>query len=316
MRGKFEFNGGEAVIRTSAPMEYAVFINGRRIFCGLVKAFSFHRYYDETEITDCLLHGENTICILSFDGSAVAEVICGRETVFETDETWKIKKYDAIECKTAHLCAPLEPQRRFEEHFNAVMDKGIEGRSYDDSEWNYAEILFEAEATENFAGKASGNMSYAKEIISILGAEFPKGFGFRLFNEKRQINPVSKMCMEVCGISVISECDFTAEVRCLETSFFVNGEEVSDFASFKKGENFILAINSGYVPEMFIYANGLTITDCVVESFETSEKCFAWAYPHLPFEGTDTEQRLSQTKKVCNYSEFLKMKPIQSFREM
>ena len=54
MRGKFEFNGGEAVIRTSAPMEYAVFINGRRIFCGLVKAFSFHRYYDVTEITDCL----------------------------------------------------------------------------------------------------------------------------------------------------------------------------------------------------------------------------------------------------------------------
>ncbi len=271
MRGKFEFNGGEAVIRTSAPMEYAIFINGRRIFCGLVKAFSFHRYYDETEITDYLLHGENTICILSLDGSAVVEVICGRETVFETDETWKIKKYDAIKCKTAHLCAPLEPQRRFEEHFNAVMDKGIEGRSYDDSEWNYAEILFEA--------------------------EFPKGFGFRLFNEKRQINPVSKMCMEVCGISVISECDFIAEVRCLETSFFVNGEEVSDFASFKKGENFILAINSGYVPEMFIYANGLTITDCVVESFETSEKCFAWAYPHLPFEGTDTEQWLSQTKK-------------------
>ena len=75
LRGDFEFDGGNAVIRTSAAAEYAVFINGKRIFCGLVKAFDFHRYYDETEITDYLIPGKNIICILSLGGEAAAEVV-------------------------------------------------------------------------------------------------------------------------------------------------------------------------------------------------------------------------------------------------
>lgn len=307
LRGDFEFDGGNAVIRTSAAAEYAVFINGKRIFCGLVKAFDFHRYYDETEITDYLIPGKNIICILSLGGEAAAEVVCGGKTVFETDESWKIESCAAIEPKTAQLCAPLEPQKRFEEHYDASKNNDITSPEFDYSGADYAKVLFEAAATENFGGKPSGNTVYAKETVSVLGAGLPNGFGFRLFNNERKENPVSKMCMEVYGISVTAEHDFTAKVKCMEASFFVNGSMVSDTVSFNKGENFILAVNSGYAPEMFIYGAGLKISDCAVQSFETSKKCFAWTYPYSPFEGTDTERKIFEIKRAVSFSEFMKI---------
>lgn len=58
------YSGERAVLKISVCGDYTVFINGRYVASNQYADFSHYKVYDEVDITDFLVTGENTVCFL------------------------------------------------------------------------------------------------------------------------------------------------------------------------------------------------------------------------------------------------------------
>lgn len=63
---KVFFSGNSAVFRISVCGDYTLFINGKYVASNQYGDFPHYKVYDEIDITDFLVTGENTICILAW----------------------------------------------------------------------------------------------------------------------------------------------------------------------------------------------------------------------------------------------------------
>ena len=61
---KYQSNGGKVVLRIAAEMNYIAYVNGRRAAFGQYPGYRNEKYYDEIDITDYSVHGENELRIV------------------------------------------------------------------------------------------------------------------------------------------------------------------------------------------------------------------------------------------------------------
>lgn len=62
----FISNGGKTTVKISARGDYTLFINGRYVSSGQYADFEYYKTYDETDITEFLHDGTNTIAVLGW----------------------------------------------------------------------------------------------------------------------------------------------------------------------------------------------------------------------------------------------------------
>ncbi len=63
---KINYNGGKAVVRVSACGDYTLFVNGKYSSSNQFGDYAHYKVYDEIEVTDYLVKGENTLCFLGW----------------------------------------------------------------------------------------------------------------------------------------------------------------------------------------------------------------------------------------------------------
>ncbi len=61
--GKFNFDGAKATFTVCAEMDYVLHVNGRLAGFGQYAGYPFEKYYDELDITDLCVNGENTFTL-------------------------------------------------------------------------------------------------------------------------------------------------------------------------------------------------------------------------------------------------------------
>lgn len=173
-RKKFRYDNNEkTVIGITADTRYLLYVNGETVCRGPESGDSFRKYYDRIDITDFLHQGENCIAvkvihypvgdegIRPFDFGAVGFVrsVYGGLCVFcaegnvqvETDTSWKWKMDNSYSFKLSKKAR----QAGDTERINADQyPQGWISLEYDDSEWENAKIIQEAD--ENVSASKYG----------------------------------------------------------------------------------------------------------------------------------------------------------------
>jgi len=294
----FSTDGKEEVfVDISALDRYILYINGRLVSRGPVRSHNFEKYYDSIDISQFVITGKNNIVILSqyvYQCGVYACIRSRNGMICETDNTWKTKKYDALDSMTNACCPPLEPARLNEEWFDARVDLDVFYDDYDFSEWDNAVYVHEeyGKIIPQRGGLCSGEIVYPKRYMGAAAAEESKWFGFRLKNLDRKLNPVRSCAGEVYIFNIRSESKKTVDFSSgYVTKCSINGEPVKGKAVLKAGDNLFTAYyyDSGSDPYfVFKTDNGISISEIETGEFKAKAGVlnlkpdsvfFAWAYP-------------------------------------
>lgn len=325
LRNTFMANAADTLLKITSMGEYEVYINGRFVMRGPTRSYKFYRVIDTVDISKFICNGKNTIAVLSMylerGGIALQIESCGK-CVLKTDESWKIKKYDAIIDDTYECSPPLEPMRRNEENINAGKDIGIFDCDFDVSDWRladnmgYSDIIY----ADCDGGCLADDFVLPKVVLAITGVRNKAGAGFRLKNKNRIKNPVTMGHAEAYAGVILSEENKTCNLISESCEVYINGKKVDGRTTLQKGKNFICCISTDAITEPELFFEELNEIDFeeilyhgtrvkwLVTSFETSEKCYGWAYTYDPFLGNDTKYRLENIKKAISVKEFLSIK--------
>lgn len=63
-RRSFDYSGGQALLHLTADSRYTLFLNGKRLGQGPVRAWPNHWRYDSYDLTSDLHQGRNTLAVL------------------------------------------------------------------------------------------------------------------------------------------------------------------------------------------------------------------------------------------------------------
>ncbi|MBO4980043.1 MAG: hypothetical protein J6D16_06515, partial [Clostridia bacterium] len=58
-----QFSGEKTEIKLSVDSDYTLYVNGKFVSCNQYRDYPFYKIYDEIDITDHLVKGENAIAI-------------------------------------------------------------------------------------------------------------------------------------------------------------------------------------------------------------------------------------------------------------
>lgn len=322
LRSTFTADAADTVLKIASMGEYEVYINGEFVLRGPTRSYKFYRVIDAADISKFIHSGTNTIAVLSMylerGGTAAQIDACGR-CLLKTDESWKVKKYDAIIDDTYECSPPLEPMRRNEENIDARKDIDVLGRDFDDSDWCCADDMGYSDITyaDCDGSCLTDDFVLPKAILAITGVRNRNGVGFRLKNKHRIKNPVTMGHAEAYAGIILSNENKSYGLICESCKVYINGKETGNKAELQKGRNFICCISTDAITEPELFFEGLQNIDFedilyrgthvkwLVTSFETSEKCYGWAYTYDPFLGNDTKRRLDSIKKATSVDEFV-----------
>ena len=143
-------NYGCVKLHISADSRYFVWINGRRIGFGPVRAFAEGWRYDTYDITDIIHSGDNVVAVLIIHYGAptfqyvparaglVAEIECDGEVLISSDSSW----LGAPHLAYARRAPRIACQQGFAEIFDASREPiGWTQVEFDDSGWEYAKEI-------------------------------------------------------------------------------------------------------------------------------------------------------------------------------
>ena len=133
----------------SADTRYQLFINGKLIGRGVPQSQPFYQYYDEYNLDDKLIKGENCIAVVVYHlgtlpdtrGGLLLEITGPEdETVVKTDATWRVKKSPAWQQNTySYLPNRVTP---FQEFFDARLEPlNWKEISFDNYCWLHSTIV-------------------------------------------------------------------------------------------------------------------------------------------------------------------------------
>ena len=252
----------EIKICISAETKYKLYINGRFVSYGSIQSQPYYKYYDEIDVTEYLLEGENTICVHAYylgtvDGIApglLCEMTGGAgEYIAGSDSTWKCKRDEAHRSDTYSYLPNIAVP--FQEHFDAgafPTDWLVAG--YDDSEW---------EPSKEYINK--NNSSYATlsgPWSNLVKREIPLMLLYDLLPEK------IRMTEEHIGINARSRHDdisinLSAKGKPVEYSEITDSENLlksKGTAVFKSSSNHMDKIFDGYYNPSIVLDFGKVIT--------------------------------------------------------
>ncbi len=133
----------------TADTRYRLWINGRRVADGSVQSQPYFQYYDEHDVTDHLIAGDNCIAILGYHqgiqphtrGGVLAEGVDGNgHTLVATDGQWRALACDAWRSDT--YLAKMNRAFPFQEHLDLRrLPMDWQHASFDDTQWGRAEVI-------------------------------------------------------------------------------------------------------------------------------------------------------------------------------
>ena len=141
-RRNFDYNGGAAWLHLTADSRYTLFLNGKRLGQGPVRAWPNHWRYDSYDLAPDLSDGRNTLAVLvnhwgegNFQYLAappglLAQLELEDETVL-SDNSWLAAPDAALQSNVPRISV----QQGFEEQFDARQDDSWTRPDYDDSVW-------------------------------------------------------------------------------------------------------------------------------------------------------------------------------------
>lgn len=144
----FHYSGGPAMLHLTADSRYTLWLNGRFLGFGPVRAWPNHWRYDSYDLAPELREGENVLAVLvnhpgegNFQylprpAGLLAQLELSGETVV-SDASWLAAPAPAWPAVTPRISC----QEPFEEHFDARLDDGWLLPGYDASGWTAAELL-------------------------------------------------------------------------------------------------------------------------------------------------------------------------------
>ncbi len=147
-RRDFDYNGGRALLHLTADSRYTLFLNGKRLGQGPVRAWPNHWRYDSYDLAPDLSTGRNTLAVLvnhwgegNFQYLAappglLAQLELDGETLL-SDASWRAR----VEPARVSNVPRISVQQGFEEQFDARQSDDWTGADYDDSVWPRATIL-------------------------------------------------------------------------------------------------------------------------------------------------------------------------------
>ncbi len=299
----------DVFIDISALGEYILYINDTLISRGPTKSFDFCKFYDSIDISSAIKDGRNIITIFSHkieNGGIYAKVYNENNVICETDESWKIKRYEALYSNTACICPPLEPICRSEEHFDANYDTEILSKNYDYSGWKNAEHI---NIKKSFIKKCpqwfpKNTVIMPKNVMCVTALRKESGYGMRLVSEVREKNETTKCAYELYACEVISKTGFSAN-SISKGTLYVNGIKAEKEVNIKEGKNlFVIHYNDGADAEIFITTEEkLQFSDWYVYNLDSNEKFYAWNYVSDIFLGTDTREYVESITKKTEFSQ-------------
>ena len=83
----FTYASGKVILRLSAETDYIVYLNGKRILYCQFASYKNKKYYEEEDITECCLQGENTLLItVRYEGiESACHINCGAGLIYSVE---------------------------------------------------------------------------------------------------------------------------------------------------------------------------------------------------------------------------------------
>ena len=145
-------NFSEVSIHVTADSRYSLYVNGRYVGFGPVRAFTHRWRYDSYDITPYVKPGANAVGVLvqSFGhstfqylnarGGLLAQVECDGGVVAATGDTWRGAEHPSYSRQTPRVSC----QQGWAEDFDARVDPlGWAEPGFDDSTWEPAQVIGE-----------------------------------------------------------------------------------------------------------------------------------------------------------------------------
>ena len=141
-------NFDKATVRISADDYYKLYINGRFVTQGPAPGYHFNYYYNEIDVSDFLVKGENIIAVHTYYQGLVNRVwvSCDKRHGFvfdmcvddnlvcESDESWKCAYHTGYT-----ECGKFGYETQYAEVYNAgAPECGFENFDFNDSDWDNA----------------------------------------------------------------------------------------------------------------------------------------------------------------------------------
>ena len=275
---------------------YYLYINGSLVSRGPVKSYNFAKYYDSIDISEFVNKGKNSVAIVSrfvSEAGIYTRIFDSENLLLETDESWKTKKYDALDSLTEAKCPPLEPVRLNDECFDARKDSDVLLPDYDFSSWENAVFVHEeyGKIIPTAGAASSGEILYPKRFMGAFAVGESRDFGFRLKNPLRKINEIRKCAAEIYFFVINSDAERELEFSSGNTEkCALNGEIITSAARLKKGENlFVAYYYAADADPYFVFKNTKSLDfekittkngkrDAAVFSLKPDDKYYGWAY--------------------------------------
>jgi hypothetical protein len=150
-RRTFQYSNGKAILHMTADSRYMLFLNGKYLGQGPVRAWPNHWRYDSYDLAPELREGENTLAVLvnhwgegNFQyipapPGLLAQLELESETI-ASDASWLASPEVALRSDVPRISI----QEAFEEQYDARLADEWTLTSYDDTNWQSAAILREA----------------------------------------------------------------------------------------------------------------------------------------------------------------------------
>ena len=264
----------------TADSRYYLYVNGRKIGRGPMRSWPFELSYDEYEIKDMLINGENVIAILvTHFGTSTSQYIEGRagvicqvdfyknKEVFKriiTDKTWKNIEHRGFVQQNMRINMSLP----WIEVFDAsLFNDGWKNIDFSDLIWNSSTEIGEYGMQpwgslvprdipnltwQSYYPARVSSIQVVKPVGQHICVDFNNSFYPALYNSK------DKMQLGILCTCINSPCDMRGEIHLLKKwpeskeRIKINGEEyifeIGEFekeVELNKGENFFMVDISG-----------------------------------------------------------------------
>ncbi len=311
---------GEAMLEISALGRYVLYLNGQYVCRGPVRSYEFEKCCDMVDVGAFLNKGENTVLILSQHlsfGGIYARLTIEQRVLFETDQTFCCKRYDALRADTAVGCPPLEPIAMNEEWYDAKLAQQFEEEN--ELGWTKASFVHEefSRLMPNKGGLLGEMTVYPEKYMGGAAVLQPSYLGVRIKNPNRIFHKVRKYASEIYFMVIQSSKEQEVHMKKNHTArCTLNGVLVEDVLPLKQGDNlFVFQYFDSLGDCEFIFEKGENISFAQLElngvtsiawlqNLEMNDLCFAWAYPDIdPYQGTKSRALIDRVVKVASFEE-------------
>ncbi len=243
---------GEYLMNITSYGYYKVYINGCFVNAGPCRSFDYKKSYDRIDVTEYIKNGKNQIAVIAMHlehMGILLELQLDNKKIVATDNTWKVMRNMCFSEKTFGDCAPLEPIRAEEEHYDNRKSEPWMEMDYDFSSWDNAVAISDGEFENlNEGGLLTNDIALPESVIAVCEYDNNSGYYFRLRSDSTITDPITKGCLNI--YMTVLTVDEAVEInvhKMYVNKLYIDGKMVGDSVSLEKGRHFVICV--GMSPE-------------------------------------------------------------------